>query len=137
MFRKMGYTANVTPPSNDGGYDIELRSGCESAIIECKCYSLKHSVGRPLIQKLVGANSVVKADRMIFVTTSHFSAGAIEYATEVGVELIDSVELVKLLRQYGIIAREKLEISEAEWQLQIADLASYVPWDIYESFLQD
>ena len=70
LFESLGYIAKLTPPTNDGGYDISLTRGGEKTIVECKCYSIGHKVGRPNIQKLVGANNVVLADKMIFITTS-------------------------------------------------------------------
>lgn len=136
LFCKMGYTATVTPPANDGGYDIWLEQNGNTAIVECKCYNSAHSVGRPLIQKLVGANSVLSADRMIFVTTSNFSSGAVEYAKESGVELVDGVSLLVLLKHYGLLSGKKAVIYPSEWQLQKEDLKPYVPSDIYAEYFQ-
>lgn len=136
LFCKMGYTATVTPPTNDGGYDIWLEQSGNSAIVECKCYNSTHTVGRPLIQKLVGANSVLSANRMIFVTTSDFSSGAVEYAKETGVELINGVSLLVLLKHYGLVSSKSSVIYPSEWQLQIEDLKPYVPSDIYMEYFQ-
>lgn len=36
MFESIGYTSRLTPPTNDGGYDILLRSNAGTAIVECK-----------------------------------------------------------------------------------------------------
>ena len=47
--------------------------------------SLDNKIGRPLIQKLDGANRTVHADKMIFITTSDFSVAAIEFAQEANV----------------------------------------------------
>ncbi|WP_195634996.1 restriction endonuclease [Blautia massiliensis (ex Durand et al. 2017)] len=65
------------------------------------CYSIGHKVGRPNIQKLVGANNVVLADKMIFITTSDFSGVAISYAEEVEVKLINGNKLMELLHKQG------------------------------------
>lgn len=100
MFERMGYTAKVTPPTNDGGYDILLTKGEDKVIVECKCYSIKNKVGRPIIQKLVGANTVVMANKMIFITTSDFSVEAVSYADEAGVELVNGEALMKLLHEH-------------------------------------
>ena len=80
LFESLGYAAKQTPPTNDGGYDILLSKGAEKTIVECKCYSIEHRVGRPSIQKLVGANNIVLANKMLFITTSDFSVAAISYA---------------------------------------------------------
>lgn len=136
LFESLGYVAKLTPPTNDGGYDILLNKGAEKTIVECKCYSIEHKVGRPAIQKLVGANNVVLADKMIFITTSDFSVAAISYAEEVGVELINDNKLMELLDKQGFIEKEKVKINVMECQLEIADLYPYVPRDIYESFFK-
>lgn len=103
LFESLGYVAKQTPPTNDGGYDILLSKGAEKTIVECKCYSIEHRVGRPSIQKLVGANNIVLANKMLFITTSDFSVAAISYAEEVGVELINGNKLMELLDKQGFI----------------------------------
>ena len=136
LFESLGYIAKLTPPTNDGGYDILLTRGGEKTIVECKCYSIGHKVGRPNIQKLVGANNVVLADKMIFITTSDFSGAAISYAEEVEVKLINGNKLMELLHKQGFIEKEKVKINVMECQLETADLYPYVPRDIYESFFE-
>mgnify|MGYP000755155904 FL=1 len=136
LFESLGYIAKLTPPTNDGGYDISLTRGGEKTIVECKCYSIGHKVGRPNIQKLVGANNVVLADKMIFITTSDFSGAAISYAEEVEVKLINGNKLMELLHKQGFIEKEKVKINVMECQLETADLYPYVPRDIYESFFE-
>lgn len=136
LFESLGYVVKLTPPTNDGGYDILLNKGAEKTIVECKCYSIEHRVGCPSIQKLVGANNIVLADKMLFITTSDFSAAAISYAEEVGVELINGNKLMELLDKQGFIEKEKVKLNVMECQLEIADLYPYVPRDIYESFFE-
>ena len=136
LFESLGYAAKQTPPTNDGGYDILLSKGAEKTIVECKCYSIEHRVGRPSIQKLVGANNIVLANKMFFITTSDFSVAAISYAEEVGVELINGNKLMELLDKQGFIEKEKVKINVMECQLEIADLDPYVPRDIYERFFE-
>ena len=136
LFESLGYAAKQTPPTNDGGYDILLSKGAEKTIVECKCYSIEHRVGRPSIQKLVGANNIVLANKMLFITTSDFSVAAISYAEEVGVELINGNKSMELLDKQGFIEKEKVKINVMECQLEIADLDPYVPRDIYERFFE-
>ena len=134
LFERMGFIANLTPQTNDGGYDIILRKDDEISIVECKCYSGTHKVGRPAIQKLVGANSVVSADNMIFITTSDFSASAVSYATESNVTLINGKYLMELLRKHNFFEEKKVEVSISECQLEVEDLCAFVPIDIFESY---
>ena len=71
-------------PARDGGYDIFLERGGMTWIVECKLYGRGHRVGRPVLQKLYGANSGIGADGMIVVTTSGYSADALAYASDTG-----------------------------------------------------
>lgn len=135
LFEHMGYKAEVTPPTNDGGYDILLKGEKRKAIVECKCYSLDHKVGRPMVQKLVGANSVVCADHMIFVTTSEFSLPASQYARDLNIELIDGKALLNLIKLYLYPnSNKEIEVTEKECRLTVTDLADYIPSDIYRKF---
>lgn len=129
LFKKMGYKAEVTPKTNDGGYDIVLNKDFEKSIVECKCYSQNHSIGRPMIQKLVGANQEVKADNMKFITTSKFSKEAVLFANETNVELIDGTKLVELISKY-YKKNFKLEILRSEWELNYNDLQKFYPPDV-------
>lgn len=105
LFRTLGWRARPTPPSRDGGYDLSMvRSDGVTYIAECKCWSPRHHVGRPIIQKLHGANVVVRARGMMVVTTSLFSQDAIAYAEQAGVELVDGDGLMELCRRaWGLI----------------------------------
>lgn len=98
LFRALGYEVTVTPPTGDGGYDLLIVDPAtgEGSIAECKCYARGRSVGRPLVQKLVGANDAVGAAGMLFLTTSAYSAGAREYAGQVGVTLVDGPGILAL-----------------------------------------
>ena len=75
----------------DGGIDLRMSREGRTYIVECKCYDRSHRAGRPVAQKLQGANAVERAGRMVVVTTSAFSQDAIDYAGQVGAELIDGV----------------------------------------------
>ena len=99
LYQLMGVDAKNTPSSNDGGYDIWMKKDGITYIAECKLYS-SDIVGRPLIQKLVGANATQKADKMVFITTSKFSKLAIEYANEQKIWLIDGEELQRMIDVY-------------------------------------
>lgn len=99
LFIKAGYKAKVTAKTNDGGYDLWLSKSGVTYIGECKLYS-KTTIGRPLLQKLVGANATQKADKCLFITTSTFSKPAKEYAKEQHIWLIDKFELQRLIDKY-------------------------------------
>jgi restriction system protein len=96
LFTKLGHTATVTKPSGDGGIDIILRNGNETAAVQVKRFT-KGKVGRPDVQKLVGASQ--SFDLRIFVTNVGFSSEAREYADQHKVKLIDGNVLVAMARQ--------------------------------------
>ena len=136
MFKNLGYTTRVTPPTNDGGYDIWMKNEKGDYLVECKCYSISHKIGRPALQKLVGANVVENARKMLFITTSDFTPGALEYARECGVITINCNGLMRLLRQSGLIADEDVSLTYKDWKLDVDDLEPHIPKDIYSYYFK-
>lgn len=131
LYTAMGHDVKVTPKTNDGGYDLILHKNKEKTIVECKCYAQRHSIGRPLIQKLVGANQIAQADKIVFITTSVFSSEAIEYAREMNVELIDGEKLLNLTQKYFKDSSKPINISKEEWELNEEDILRYYPKDYF------
>lgn len=98
-----GVTTDLT---NDGGIDGIIDQdvlGLSKVYVQAKRYSPGNSVGRPEVQGFVGALSG-KADGGVFITTSHFSAGAIEWVRNVPARiiLIDGHRLTGLMIEYGV-----------------------------------
>lgn len=133
ILRAMGYKAETTSKTNDSGYDIIYETKDRmKGIAECKCYAQHVTIGRPLLQKLVGANATVKADRMTFITTSDFSQQAVEYANQVGVELINGVRLIEYINKY--LTNDFIDSTADEYiELTIDDFRSSMPPDVYKS----
>lgn len=129
LFDAMGYTTHVTARTNDGGFDIVMQKDQLSYIVECKCYSPLNSIGRPLLQKLVGANAIQQANVMVFVTTSSFSSSAIEYADHFGIWLIDGAQLFTLYQMYIPNTPSLTHFSASDWSLTEEDVLSYYPPD--------
>ena len=131
IYKKMDYLVTVTPKVNDGGYDLILHKDTEKCIVECKCYALRHSIGRPLIQKLVGANQKAQADRMIFVTTSSFTREAEEYAKDTNVELVDGEKLMRYVKEYlNKKSKNNSKVTREDWELNLSDIQKYYPPDV-------
>lgn len=107
----MGYggttgTGSVTQLSNDGGIDGVIDQdvlGLNRVYIQAKRYATGNIVGRPDLQAFVGALSG-KTDSGVFITTSTFSNGALEYANNVPTRiiLIDGKRLTDLMIRYGV-----------------------------------
>ena len=125
LFQHLGWQAEPTPPVRDGGFDLRMRDPQgRTYIAECKCYDRGHHVGRPTVQKLQGANDVERAQRAMLITTSSFSADAIEYAEQVGIELINGTRLVNLCQQaFGSPAN--IYVPEAAFTLTREDIMWY------------
>lgn len=130
LYGCLGYRVEVTPPVADGGFDLRMFRGGGKILVECKCFRPASSVGRPVLQKLFGANAVERANHLILVTTATFSKKAIGYARDVGIELVDGLALVTLCnRVWG--GRPPVRGATAqEAQLTLEDHLSRMPADI-------
>ena len=96
----------VTGQSGDEGIDGVIqqdRLGLELVYVQAKRW--KHEVARPEIQKFVGALHGKRASRGVFVTTSSFGKGAVEFAAGLEgkkVVLIDGERLTELMFESGL-----------------------------------
>ena len=98
-----GVTTDLT---NDGGIDGVIDQdvlGLSKVYVQAKRYAPTNSVQRPEVQGFVGALSG-KADGGVFITTSRFSPGAIEWVRTVPARiiLIDGRRLAELMIEYGV-----------------------------------
>ena len=112
LITAMGYGGSLADAgraigkSGDGGIDgviKEDRLGLEQIYIQAKRWD-NTSVGRPEIQKFVGALHGKRARKGIFLTTSTFTKDAREYATglDIKVILIDGAELAKFMFDFEV-----------------------------------
>lgn len=103
----MGYgRAEHLGKTNDGGFDGVIHQdslGLERIYLQAKRYD-ENGVGRPAIQAFAGALAGAKANRGVFITTSRFSTGAIDFADRLPsrVVLIDGPELGRLLVRHRV-----------------------------------
>lgn len=91
--------------SGDGGIDgiiKEDRLGLDTIYIQAKRW--QGNVGRPEIQKFVGALQGQRARKGVFITTSAFTADAIDYASRIDtkVVLIDGQQLANLMMDFDV-----------------------------------
>lgn len=132
IFAALGWEAEVTPPVRDGGFDLRLRDTQGQTIIaECKCYAPANRVGRPVIQKLHGANAIEGADRMMVITTSTFSSDAVLYANQVDIELFDGDRLFELQEMAWGSYSDAKPVTEYDCRLTTAELKEYCPEDMF------
>lgn len=91
--------------SGDGGVDgiiKEDRLGLDVIFIQAKRW--QGTVGRPEIQKFVGALQGQRARKGVFMTTSGFSADALDYVSkiETKVVLLDGLQIANLMIDHDV-----------------------------------
>jgi restriction system protein len=103
LLYKQGYDVELTPPSNDGGFDIRAARkdgvGEFLYLVECKRYSPTHPVGVSIVRSLHGVVQQQQATAGVVVTSSVFTRGAKEFQQSVPhtLSLRDYVELQRWL----------------------------------------
>lgn len=111
LMEAMGYggydgAGVVTKYSGDGGIDgiiHEDKLGFNSIYIQAKRWDPGTSIGRPEIQKFVGAlMGPPRIEKGLYITTAKFSKQAEEYAEAQHVILVDGEMLTKLMIEFGI-----------------------------------
>lgn len=122
---KMGYGGNredagrAIGKSGDGGIDgmiNEDRLGLDVIYLQAKRWEA--TVGRPEIQKFVGALQGQRAKKGVFITTSNFSREAKDYANVIDTKiiLIDGSKLASLMVEYnvGVSVVERYEVKRID-----------------------
>lgn len=99
----------TTARGNDGGIDGVIDQdvlGLNKVYVQAKRYAANNPVQRPEVQGFLGALAG-KADRGIFITTSRFSPGAVEWVKAVPAQiiLIDGPRLAELMVKYRVGAQ--------------------------------
>lgn len=107
--------------TNDGGIDGVIKEdalGLSKIYLQAKRWKEESTVGRPLVQEFVGALTGHHASKGVFITTSKFSAGAIEFTKYLPqpVILIDGEKLVQLMIEYnvGVTTRQTYEVKRLD-----------------------
>lgn len=111
LLEKMGYGGALDSPgivvgrSGDEGIDGIIREdklGFNMIYIQAKRWGADKTVGRPDLQRFVGALADKKRGKGLFITTAQFSKEAIDYAGKQQVILIDGKTLTKLMLEYNL-----------------------------------
>ncbi|WP_342026103.1 restriction endonuclease [Cytobacillus pseudoceanisediminis] len=108
LLTKMGYgDGEVTQRTNDNGLDGVIKEdklGLDNIYVQAKRWD-SNSIGRDVVQSFSGALDPKGARKGIFITTSYFTAGAIEYAQKLEskkIILIDGKQLAKYMIEYNV-----------------------------------
>ena len=124
---KMGYggsqrdAARAVGKSGDEGIDgiiDEDRLGLDTIYVQAKKWNKSTSIGRPEIQKFVGALQGKRAKKGIFITTATFSNEAHEYVSNIDtkVVLIGGSRLTDLMIDFnvGVTTRTQYELKDLD-----------------------
>lgn len=124
---KMGYGGSIKDAgkamgkSGDEGIDGTIKEdklGLDIIYIQAKRWKPGNVVGRPEIQKFVGALAGQGAKKGIFITTSNFSKEALEYTprNETKIVLIDGEQLAQLMIDYnlGCTSQQTYEVKKLD-----------------------
>jgi restriction system protein len=133
---KMGYggsdfeNGEVTQKSSDEGIDgiiKEDKLGLDKIYVQAKRWKKEAKIGRPEIQKFVGALDGQRAKKGIFITTAFFTKEALEYAKNTSnatIVLIDGEQLANLMIEYeaGVTIKDIIKISKIDSDYFIEDV---------------
>ena len=115
LLQTMGYGGEikdagyVTKATNDGGIDGVIKEdilGFGKIYIQAKRYALNNAVSREEVQKFVGALAVAQSSKGVFITTSYFSSGAVNFVNNLNgsptVVLMDGRKLAEYIYDFGL-----------------------------------
>mgnify|MGYP000003291433 FL=1 len=99
----------VTKLSNDGGIDGIIKEdilGFNHISIQAKRYALDNNVQRHEVQSFVGAVAGTPSKKGVFITTSDYTKGAMEYVESLNgsptIILINGQQLTEYIYDYGL-----------------------------------
>lgn len=114
LLLKMGYgefrenAGITTQASNDGGIDGIINEdvlGLDKIGIQAKRYAPDNVIGRPLLQSFAGALFGNGLNKGVFITTSSFTKGAVDFVNNqsgMTIILIDGKKLTNLMIKYDL-----------------------------------
>lgn len=124
---KMGYGGSIKDAgraigkSGDEGIDGTIKEdklGLDIIYIQAKRWQPGNVVGRPELQKFVGALAGQGAKKGIFITTSSFTREALDYSpkNETKIVLIDGQQLAQFMIDYdlGVTSVNKYEVKRMD-----------------------
>ncbi|MCC2644613.1 MAG: mrr [Burkholderiales bacterium] len=110
---QMGYGKAIgTPYTNDEGIDGIINKdplGLEKIYIQVKRYLANNKIGRPALHAFIGSIHN-KNSKGLFITTSDFTADAVEYAKLTNLVIINGEQLADLMFDYDFGVQTKSTI---------------------------
>lgn len=106
VYARQGYSATrLGGFGADGGIDVVLRRDGNKVLVQCKQWRARQ-VSVNVVRELLGAVTSERADRGVVVTCGTFTGDAWGYANANGLELVDGMQLLELVRQVQRVPRD-------------------------------
>jgi len=103
LWEVQGWEARATQGSQDMGVDVLATKSDgpfeQSLAIQAKCYSQTNPVGQKEIKEYYSLRDQERVDAVVIVTTSRFTSGAVEWANEYNLKLVDGDDLLELVKE--------------------------------------
>ena len=119
VFRRMGFNADVTQKTHDGGKDIvatfEMGGVLYTTYFECKRYSPDKPVGVEIVRELYAVMEMERVDKGVIVTTLHFTRGAVAEAQRLNGR-IRLINFDELCFDWGQTVRPAKDIQSGGWK---------------------
>ncbi len=131
LLQKMGYgEPTTTQKSGDDGIDGLVKAdrfGFDTIYVQAKQWKENSIVGKPDIQRFLGALVEKGATKGLFITTTKFSSKAIEFAQrhlQQKIILVDGAELTSLMIEYnlGVSVETTYEVKRMDYDFFNEDL---------------
>lgn len=94
LFRKHGYTVDVTGGSGDKGVDLAMYKGDRRTVVQCKRY--KNPANPAIVRELYGTLTAVGTHEAILVCTGGFTSGVYNFVRRKPIRLMDMNGILEL-----------------------------------------
>lgn len=112
LFIYKGYQVSETPRTGDFGADLILKKDGLVTVVQAKRYS--GNVGAKAIQEIYSARAHYHADKMMVISSAHFTRQAEVMANEQSIELIDREELMEEIEEVKEIIKNTMTEKDKE-----------------------
>lgn len=140
-FENCKITHNQIIKTYDGNYQLDgliefTHLGINyKSVVECKKY--KNKIKRSQIQILYDTVQKVGANKGIFISTSSFQQGAMEYAKTHGITLLQIVDGFVMTIQNSLPLKRRLKFSPPKYSFAIYNLELQCPFGfVYDGYTQ-
>jgi HJR/Mrr/RecB family endonuclease len=103
VLKRYRFNPKVTRGSADGGVDIEVSKGGRKGVVQCKAHAAR--VAPAIVRDLFGVMHHSNSDFGIIVSLGGFTKGAVEFAKNKPIFLLDCSDLIAMQEGQDILAK--------------------------------